>query len=218
VTGDPTMIHVSLSKLARRRTKAFAIPLVLSLIVLVLIAAFSGNFQVSSHRRMFERLYARRLMAMAAESAFEEASAIIEGRNRGLPPLSLSLSRSGTALAATRNLRSLLWIPTEVSPDLTRRHLQDQGVTLGSVRLRSSDWVLKSERQASDSVSVQVQEIGILCLEVDVSVRAGSSTLQGAVSCRRYMDASPDQAGGSLTLHVLPRDMVLQVRHADAGL
>lgn len=198
----------------RQGTRAFAVPLVLVLLTLAVTAAFAVNFQLSSQRAVLERMYAHRLLLLASDSAFEEASAVLEGLNRMLPALPVDPAGLSALLQAGRNLKGSLALPDSTRPEATCREFQGQGVTLGPVRLASSDWAIRADRAAGErnGTAMRVQELGLLFLEVDVAVRAGSSSVRGTVSCRRYMDASPDAAGGPLVLNVLPRNMVLQVR------
>lgn len=193
--------------------RGIAAVLIIVMLGLVVMAAFSGYFQVSTHRRMLERLYAHRLMVLAATSAFEEASAFVEGLNQNVPALSTDPTQAQAMITNPRNLKTTLNFPSEMSPDQTRAQYKDQSVTVSGVRLVSSDWVLRGVRTGQDSagVTVQIHEVGVLGLQVDIRVQAGSSTLKGTVSCRRHMDSSPDQSGGPLRLHVLPRNMVFQV-------
>lgn len=191
----------------------FAIPLTVGLLLLIVMVAFSGYFQVSSYRQMLELLYARRLRMAAANSAFEEASAALEGRNRSIPPPRGDLIRDWSRIRDQRNSRALVTIPVQIAPVLARGLLAGQRVTLGDVRLSSSDWVVNvgSAGPNADPSSVKIHEVGILHLEVDVTVRAGSSTVRGVVSCRRHMGFTPDQAGTGLVLQVSPVNMVVRV-------
>src|SRR5688572_13332671 len=104
--------------------------MVMVLLPLVLVLAFSGYFQVSSHRRMFERLYARRVMLLAAESAFEEVCAVIEGKHQTVPPLPADVAGAQALTKSPRNLRTMLALPPVIVPELARKELERHGVEL----------------------------------------------------------------------------------------
>ena len=186
------------------RRAAIVLPFVMVLVGMVLLVGLSGAFQVSSARQTLERIYADRLVDLAADSAFEEASARLEAMNQQIPFPQV------TDLSKPRNLKTTLRWVDDVAPATTQGSIGRHGVTLSNVRLRSSDWLFSHQAHLGQKY-ILFQETGILELAVDVSVAVGSLKLRMTVTCRRYMDASVDETGGTLKLHVLPRNMVYLV-------
>ena len=153
----------------------------------MLLMGFTGSMQVSATCEMMERTHAYRTIDLAADSAFEEASALLEQR---FQDLDFPASRQRRDLGA-----SLTW-PAELETPVTRRSFEGHGVTLSAVSIRSSPWVMF---QALTPEYARVcQERGILELQVVAGVRG----LTRRVIARRYMSLEPPPSGDRARLMV----------------
>lgn len=163
------------------RHGATALPWVLSLAVVMVLMGVSGSFQVSAARQALERIHARRVVDLAAANAFEEVAARLE---KDLP-------RVPTPKPDTsRDLGSTVLDAREVEPLFTRESMQEDGVELSTVSVRSSPWKLDLKKIARGEW--KVSERGIIEMSVVVTVRAGTTRIQRTVTTRRFARATPE--------------------------
>jgi hypothetical protein len=149
--------------------------------------AWSSWFQVSNARKVLERVYARRLVDITANSAFEEALARFESHIQPFPV---------PAHGVTRNLQDGLGGEQTIEPTQLQADAKPEGITVGAVKVRSGKWVL-DEPQHPPAGPVKISEIGIVELEVDIKVMLGSTALNRRVTARRYAWAAPPASGGT---------------------
>jgi len=217
---------------------AIAIGFVMIIVGVLLVMGLSGSFQVSGSRKILEKMYARRLQLMIADSAFEEASAHLENLYPYIPFLSADqiLNTPRDLKTEIINLQddngsSLPPWPTEYDPTATRgiyeknfddgAHDDGKGNSftgISPVRLRISPWILKLHDQKvkdNEHYTIVLQEVGIVEMSVSIAVHAGSSVLGGTVIARRYLDAKGETGQNHARLRVHPRNMVLRFPSLD---
>lgn len=181
------------------RRKGFALPLVALVACVVGIVAIAVHTQVSSDRHMFEAVQGHRLVVLAASSAFEEASAFVEGLNRGLT-LPQPTDHPGANTA----------VPGEIKADRTNDAFEPLGLSVGPVRAEAGEWTPWGGR-ADENGGMLAQELGLMTLAVEVTLRIAGSSTVWRVSCRRYVVSAAGAADGRMRVNVQPRNMVLQV-------
>jgi hypothetical protein len=152
----------------------------LGLAVLLVIMGLGGSAHVSSSRAILERVHARRLIDLAAASAFEEACARLE---KTLPKA--PTPRPGV----NRDLAALAFPPRTIEPDLTRAALKDENIQLSGVAVKSSPWRLETKQ--IDRTHWKVREMGMVEMTVTVTVQSGSLKLSHSVTTRRFAEARP---------------------------
>lgn len=173
------------------RHGATALPWVLGLAVVMVLMGVSGSFQVSASRQALERVHARRVVDLAAANAFEEVAARLEKELPRVPT-----PRPGTS----RDLGSTVLEPREVEPVLTRQSMQEDGVVLSRVSVRSSPWKLDLKKIARGEW--KVSERGIVEMSVMVTVEAGTTRIQRTVITRRFARATPEPGERQSRFHL----------------
>ena len=158
-----------------------AIVWVLALLGILGIVGWLGSFQVSSARRTLERIYARRLCDITANSAFEEACARLESDIQPFPV---------PKHAEQRNIQNDFGGERSIDVTEVKTESKADNVIVSPVKMRSGKWVL-DEPPHGPAGPVKISEIGIVELEVDIQVSAGSTTLKRRVTARRYAWAAP---------------------------
>lgn len=194
-----------------RRARGIALPFVLIVVGVLVLTGFSGHFQVSTTRKLFEKMYLRRLALVVADSAFEEASAQLEQQFSNIP-------FPAERIYGNKNLQTELQWPTTLTASTTTDAFKDEGIEIKPVEIKSSDWKtvtnppidqLKATLQSGQAAQAVVHEVGILELKVSVKLKIGSTTLEQTVATRRYMAATVDNAGEqNAHLKIQPRNMV----------
>jgi hypothetical protein len=196
----------------QRTRRALALPFVLLLVGILVVMGFTGHLQVSSTRKLFEKMYARRLALVVADSAFEEISAQLEQQLSNIP-------FPAERIYQNKNLQTELQWPSTLTANLTAEGFKDDNVELKPVEIKSSDWKtvtnppidqLKATLQSGQPAQAVVHEVGILELKVAVKMKIGSTSLEQTVTTRRYMAATVDSAGEqNAHLKIQPRNMVM---------
>jgi hypothetical protein len=96
--------------------------------------------------------------------------------------------------------------------DQTNKLYDTMGIRVGPVRVEASAWSTWAGRADRGSGGMLAQEIGMLGMAVDVTVKVGGlSSSRHTILCRRYAVAAADTVTGRLQLHIQPRNMVVQV-------
>jgi hypothetical protein len=183
------------------------IPCSLGLVTLVLIFGAMGMAATSASRRNIEVVRAHRWLRLAAASAFEEGAARIHAltRARCLPPLASPQD--------SRDLsESLGWLEqTPIPVPLTSRAFEQDSTQISALTVRSDPWVV----QSSDSSGRQkVREVGVIRLDVVITVVRAGMQVRRKVTVQRYAVAVPlsrDPSGQSgLAIVVASHDLYYQ--------
>ena len=176
-----------------------AVPLVISLVVLVVLMGFASGQQVSSVRACLEQIHGQRLLELALDSAVEEACARLEAApsSRGLPP----------PPATGRDLKAALNLPESVKPALAAQYASQLGVELGDVAIRSSDWKLDYRVDAPGIATIRERAV----VEFKATLRiAGSRRGAQTFTVARYAEVSPDLNTSGARLKFQHNNMVLR--------
>ena len=176
--------------------------------ILVAVVAMAVHQQITADRYAFELVQGHRLVTLAASSAFEEAASRLEGINRGYPlldgqPAGTPVPDPGPATI----------VPAEIAPNATTRAFEGLGVVVGPVKIVANQWARYGARiDRSDSEGrMLAQDLGVLQLSVEITLKVAWTSSKHTVSCRRYAVSAADATEGRLQLHVQPLDMVMQV-------
>lgn len=164
-----------------------ALGVVLAILAVLAVFGWLGSFQVSNARKTLERVYARRLVDITANSAFEEALARFESR---ITPFNVP------GHGEVRNLQDKLPGDQTIDPSQLQADAKPEGIVVGPVKIRSGKWVL-DEPPHPPLGPVKISEIGIIELEVDIKVQLGSTSMNRRVTARRYAWAAPPASGGT---------------------
>ena len=164
-----------------------ALPAVLGLLGILVIVGFVGWLQVSSARSSLERIYARRILDITANSAFEEACARLEDKIGAIPVPTHGQNRNLQDQFGGEQSIEVEQVKTESAPD---------NVVVSAVKVRSGKWVLDDPPHPAGG-PFKLSEIGIIELEADIKVAVGSTKINRRVTARRYAWAAPSAAGGA---------------------
>lgn len=182
-----------------------ALPVVLALLGVLVVMGFVGWLQVSNARSNLERIYARRILDITANSAFEEACARLE-------------TKLGTFPVPThgqqRNLEDQFGGEQSIDVEQVRVESAPDNVVVSPVKVRSGKWVI-DDAQHSPAGPVKISEIGIVELEVDVKVTIGGTKINKRVTARRYAWAAPPvggETGGTCRVAIQNYNVVYQIK------
>ena len=208
----------SIHQIKRLRQGSFFLPAALVLGGILLVVGISGATQVSASRRLLELADAKRQQLLVAGSAFEEASSRLEQSFSTIPyPGETDVARQRNLRVAILPLTGKDW-PARLETYFTRASCAVDGIQVSPVSIRVSDWILRRagnpRNLAGDRWAVPLQELGVVEMKVRVTVSRGGVQHAAEVTVRRYMDASAQPGEPNAHLHVLPRDMILQVAEA----
>lgn len=192
-------------RLRKATRRGMALPWVLALAAILMVMGFAGQMQVSSARKTLEKIYARRILDITANSAFEEACARLEQKIGAVPV---------PTHGQQRNLQDQFGGEQSIDVEQVRDNGKADNVIVGPVKVRSGKWVL-DDPQHSPAGPVKLSEIGIIELEVEIKVSAGTTTIERTVTARRYAWAAPPASaptGGQCRIAIQSYNVVYQIK------
>lgn len=183
-----------------RRPGMVTVSLVMSVVLLIFLMAFSGYWQVSSSRASLERIYGRRELEIVTNSAVEEICARLEGLPR---------CRRVPLPTAERDLRGTVNLPLSARAPLAESDAKEQGVELGEVGLRSSSW--KCEINPDTPGTAMVRERALLEFTVPLTANVGSTRLKQRITVARYAEMSPDMGASEARLRFQHNNLLVRL-------
>ena len=177
-----------------------ALPIVLTITVVLVGIGVAASSQVSSSRLTLERIHAGRLLELAAASAVDEASARLEAL---LPQVATPTP------GADRNIGQYLPPLFEIDPVLTRDSLAEQNVAISKVAIQPSAWRLKMDSVKAGLYSVR--ETGLFQFTVRVHLPTAGGTIEKVVVCRRLAELRPEIGASFGRIRIDPNNVLRRV-------